>query len=97
MGGRGKKNKRPAAFSLESFENDSGQNQTQIEIYTDSRDRIPEVDESEENPFYTKSSVSKASGKTTGRGLRGRKAEESKRDDEVDNALHRDDGMFYVL
>lgn len=95
--GRGKKSKKPTAFSLESFENDPGQNQSNIEIYTDSRDRIPELDESEENPFYSKPSGPSASGRTSARTSRARKAEDSKRDDEIDKALHRDDGMFYVL
>lgn len=95
--GRGKKSKKPTAFSLESFEKDIDQNQTNIEIYTDSRDRIPELDESEENPFYTKSSEANTSGKATARTSRRRNVEESKRDEEVDKAVHRDDGMFYVL
>lgn len=94
--GRGKKSKKPTAYSLESFEDDSGQNQAKIAIYTDSRDRIPEVDESEENPFYTK--PVKGAGKASTRQSRGSKATEGpQRDTEIDESLHREDGMHYVL
>lgn len=94
--GRGKKSKKPTAYSLESFEDDSGQNQAKIDIYTDSRDRVPEVDESEENPFYTK--PVKDAGKAGARQLKGSKAtDDPQRDTEVDKSLHREDGMYYVL
>lgn len=97
MTSRGKKSKKPTAYSLESFEDNPSQNQATIEIYTDSRDRIPEVDEGEGNPFNTKHKAAIRSGKATSRSSRSRKAGEVSRDDEVDKALHRDDGMFYVL
>ena len=95
--GRRKRGKNPTGFSLESFEDNLKQDQNNIEIYTDSRDRIPELDESEDNPFYTKPGGSNPTGKTTGRDSGGHKEKESKRDKEVGKSLHRDDGMFYVL
>lgn len=83
-----KKKKKQTGFSLDSFTDDASQDDS-IQIYTDSRDRIPEVDASEENPFYQKTSAS-----TKPRASR-RKA--GSRDKEVDEALKREDGMVYVL
>ncbi|KAE8353309.1 hypothetical protein BDV28DRAFT_133364 [Aspergillus coremiiformis] len=85
---RGKKSKKYTGFSLDSFD-DNAQGGSNIQIYTDSRDRIPVPDESEENPFCKKSTVST-------RGSR-RRAEPSKRDKEVDESVKRDDGMTYVF
>ncbi|RJE23565.1 hypothetical protein PHISCL_04108 [Aspergillus sclerotialis] len=94
---RRKRGKKPTGFSLESFEDNLKQDQNNIEIYTDSRDRIPELDESEDNPFYTKPGGSKTIGKTAGCSSGGHKEKESKRDKEVGKSLHREDGMFYVF
>lgn len=94
---RRKRGKKYTGFSLESFEDNVNQNQSNIQIYTDSRDRIPEVDENEDNPFYTKPSEVKTAAKPTARSSGGHKGKESKRDKEVGKSLHREDGMFYVL
>ncbi|KAI9368905.1 hypothetical protein BJX61DRAFT_521661 [Aspergillus egyptiacus] len=83
-----KKKKKQTGFSLDSFTDDTSQGDS-IQIYTDSRDRIPEVDESEDNPFYQKPSVSTKARpsrrKTVGR------------DKEVGEALNREDGMVYIF
>ncbi|KAL6236915.1 hypothetical protein BDW75DRAFT_205648 [Aspergillus navahoensis] len=83
-----KKKKKQTGFSLDSFNDDPSQGDS-IQIYTDSRDRIPEVDESEENPFYQKPS--------TGTKPRPSKPRTRSRDKEVDEALKREDGMVYVF
>ncbi|KAL3466623.1 hypothetical protein BJX64DRAFT_284187 [Aspergillus heterothallicus] len=83
-----KKKKKQLGFSLDSFTDESSQGES-IQIYTDSRDRIPEVDESEANPFYKKPST-KTNTRSTRRKTRGR-------DNEVDEALDREDGMVYVF
>lgn len=93
--GPNKKNKRSIGYSLESFEDDS--NQANIEIYTDSRDRIPEVDESEDNPFYVKPSSVKTSGEDTVQDPKGHTDKVAKRDKDVQKSLDRQDGMYYVL
>ncbi|KAA8646146.1 hypothetical protein EYZ11_001555 [Aspergillus tanneri] len=87
---RGKKGKKPTPFSLDSFSEDNAQGGSQIQIYTDSRDRIPEVDESEANPFYKKPMASNPCPRTLRRRYGGR-------DKEVDEAIKRDDGMVYVF
>ncbi|KAK5673676.1 hypothetical protein LTS12_029805, partial [Elasticomyces elasticus] len=101
--GRPKKNKH-TGFSLDSFNDDSTPGQTSIQIYTDCRDRIPEVDESEENLFYKpKAEAVQTPKNTTTRAPRKPKAGESKqekrlkRDREIDDAVKRDDGMVYVF
>ncbi|KAL2796901.1 hypothetical protein BJX66DRAFT_335620 [Aspergillus keveii] len=83
-----KKKRKQTGFYMDSFTEDPSQGES-IQIYTDSRDRIPEVDKSEANPFYNKSSAN-----TSARPSR-RKARS--RDKEVDEALNRDDGMVYVF
>jgi hypothetical protein len=83
-----KKKRKQTGFSLDSFTEDPSQGES-IQIYTDSRDRIPEVDKSEANPFYNKSSANTSA--------RPSRCKARSRDKEVDEALNRDDGMVYVL
>ena len=61
-----------------------------IEIYTDSKERVPEVDESPDNPFYVKS----------GRGTSHAARKENKKPDQdksVQEVLARGEGMYYTL
>lgn len=44
--------RKPGPFSLESFDEDHAPSRN-IEIFTDSRDRIPEASTDQSNPFYT--------------------------------------------
>ncbi|KAE8373388.1 hypothetical protein BDV26DRAFT_272211 [Aspergillus bertholletiae] len=85
--GRTKKSKKYTGFSLDSFD-ENAQGGSDIQIYTDSRDRIPEPDESEDNPFSKPTVPTRFSR---------RRAEQSKRDKEVDESVKRDDGMTYVF
>ena len=95
VSGRSRKSKKYTGFSLDSFDDNLSGNQTKIEIYTDSRDRIPELDTSDTNPFYHKSSD--GAPQPEKRASRKRNVAEKKRDDEVDEAIKRDDGIMYVL
>lgn len=84
-----KKGKKFSHFSLESFSTDLGEcsNPPAIEVYTDSCDRIPEKKKDMDNPLW--SSQEPMDGvEYTGR---------PKRDKEVEDAVRRNDGMFYVL
>lgn len=95
--GRNKKGRKATGFSLTDLSDDmSGSRQSKIEIYTDSRDRIPELHESKGNLFYKKPSNTETARKSESRSARKGKTNE-KRDEEVGEALKRDDGMFYVL
>ncbi len=91
-----RKGRKYNGFSLDSFTTEEGADGEggKITIFTDSKDRLPELDESEGNPFYVKSATDTKGSKTTKR----RKASsEIKRDAKVEEALGRDDGMVYVL
>ncbi|KAI9794303.1 MAG: hypothetical protein M1835_006691 [Candelina submexicana] len=99
-----RKNERKAkkynGFSLDSFTNETNGDASaeKIEIFTDSKDRVPELDESENNPFYVKGG-NEASGTTSSKkASKSKKAERPiARDPQVEEALKRDDGMVYVF
>lgn len=70
-----------------------------ISIYTDSKERVPELDTSEENPFYdnpANSSKDKELDKAKGSKKKATKSilEKEKQQDE---AINHDKGMLYVL
>lgn len=83
-----KKRGRRIGFSLDS---PSASSDGKIEIFEDSKDKIPEVDESADNPFYTKPETrsKKGKGKSKSHGLDHNK--------EIQEILERDEGMIYVL
>lgn len=95
-----KRSKKYSGFSLESFEADPQQaSQEPIAIFTDSRDRIPQVNNSPDNPFRSKPADGEPSSKLSADAGKRRKLDESsrKRDKNVDKAIRRDDGLLYVL
>lgn len=65
-----------------------------IEIYTDSKDKVPVIDESEDNPFYVKPSKVEISKDRTGRG---KKARIDDTPTDASEALRQDEGIVYVL
>ena len=83
-------------FSLGSFcEDDDASSDGKIEIYTDSKDKLPEIDEAEDNPFYEKPSGQPPS---TNRSTKRRKVSNKiDHSEEVQEALARNEGMVYVL
>lgn len=103
---RPKKSRKHTGFSLDSFNDDTAQNQTQIQIYTDSRDRIPDVAQSEESLFYKPPKETKTAQTPRNplpapskkpKAVEAKQVKELKRDKEIDDAVKREDGMFYVL
>ncbi|KAI1430721.1 hypothetical protein GGR50DRAFT_683536 [Xylaria sp. CBS 124048] len=87
-----KKAKRYTGLTLDSFRADDADDS--IEIFTDSRDRIPEVDDSAENPFYGDQSVAEP--------IRRRSKRKSvvipgAGKQSVDDAVRRDDGVLVVF
>lgn len=70
-----------------------------ISIYTDSKDRVPEVDTSEENPFYgnsTSSRTDKELNKVKGSKNKATKSVLAK-EKQLDDGIDHDKGMLYVL
>lgn len=95
---RGRKNKRYNGFSLESFhaeEDTSGR----VQIFTDTRDKVPEVDTSEANPFTdpTAESQSSRTKRLAGGSKRRKVTAEERVDPQVQAAINTDEGMVYVL
>jgi hypothetical protein len=95
---RGRKNKRYNGFSLESFtaEDDDGGH---FPIYTDNRDKVPEVDVSESNPFIDRPVNGDGTrSKRLAGGSKRRKITAGRRvDPQVQEAINNDEGMVYVL
>ncbi|KKZ62606.1 hypothetical protein EMCG_03016 [[Emmonsia] crescens] len=84
-----RKGKQFKGFSLESFNAElENEGNDDIMIFTDSRDRVPEVHEAADNPFISRpnDSCDEVGG-----------SHEVQRDEKVQEALHRDDGMLYVF
>ncbi|MCJ1391325.1 hypothetical protein MMC18_004188 [Xylographa bjoerkii] len=91
----GRRPKKHTGFSLDSFDDGDGSSEGKIEIYTDSKDRLPEVDEGEDNPFYVKPSTEPTTTKRAGK--RRKVNNESDHNEEVQEMLKRDEGMVYVF
>ncbi|MCJ1282621.1 hypothetical protein MMC26_001946 [Xylographa opegraphella] len=91
----GRRPKKHIGFSLDSFDDGDGSSEGKIEIYTDSKDRLPEVDESEDNPFYVKPCTEPMTTKRAGK--RRKVNDEPNHNEEVQEMLKRDEGMVYVF
>lgn len=79
-------------ISLDTFDiHDEG---ASIEIFTDSENRLPEVDSSTENPFYGETGIA-ASAAPVRRSSRHKKSAVEK--EMVEEKLKRDDGLLYVF
>jgi hypothetical protein len=86
--------KKYSGFTIDSFEVED--EETPIQIFTDSHDRVPEVDFSTENPFYGAGSV--AQPEPTKRSSKRRKITVPGEEDQtVEEAEQREDGLVYVL
>lgn len=95
---KSRKSKRYNGFSLESFSAEDDNAQSQIQIFTDSRDQVPEVDVSEQNPFIESPPKKQASTqKVMGTSKRRKINRENKLDSQVAEAIKNDDGIVYVL
>ncbi|RVX68150.1 hypothetical protein B0A52_08658 [Exophiala mesophila] len=95
---RPRRNKRHNGFTLESFSAQTDTSDGQVQIYTDSRDRVPEVDRSASNPFIETRSSRKTSSQTVPGTVKRRKINgDSRVDAQVQQALDKDEGMVYTF
>lgn len=97
---RNRKGKRYNGYSLESFSVDDEGSRGQIQIFTDSRDRVPQVDKSKSNPFVESAMDGEtvSARKITGTAKRRKVSTETRKmDSQVEEALKKDEGMVYVL
>lgn len=103
---KSQKKKRHNGFSLESLSENNPANNG-IQIHVDSQDQVPELDASEDNPFYELKPESKrrhaaSAQKVSGTSKRRKVSEEQVKqarqlDPQVEDAIEKDDGMVYVL
>lgn len=84
---------RKNAFSLESFEQLEEESE-KIEIYTDSKERVPALDETEDNPFVTKKTRA-TNGQAEAGSSRRRKLDS--RTERMEEDAANDEGLIYVL
>lgn len=85
--------KRATQISLDSFE--IHDEEAPIQIYTDSENRLPEADDSTENPFYGEAGIA-ASTAPVRRSSRNKKSVAAEKE-VVEETLQREDGLLYVL
>ncbi|KAH9885533.1 hypothetical protein F4778DRAFT_760806 [Xylariomycetidae sp. FL2044] len=83
-----------SGFTLESFT--AEQAEDPIEIFTDSRDRIPKVDENLENPFLG-NRATEPQQPGTRRSKRKQVTIPGEGKQAIDEAVHREDGIVYVF
>lgn len=95
---RGRKNKRYNGFTLESFKADDDTD-NRVQIFTDNRDKVPEMATNESNPFLEPPAHATSSRpRRLAAGSKRRKVSGEKRvDPQVEQAIKNDDGMVYVL
>jgi hypothetical protein len=92
---KARKNKRFNGYSLESFRVEDEASDS-IQIFTDTRDNVPEVDSSDSNPFNEDVRIQTAQ-KLAGGSKRRKVSSVRARDPQVDAAIEEDDGMVYVF
>jgi hypothetical protein len=83
-----KKARRSKLFSLDLDDDQRGPSEN-IEVYTDSKERVPTVDPEEDNPFWDKPSTKPRQSKPA--------KKRSTRDARIDEAARNDEGIVYVL
>ncbi|KAL9006344.1 MAG: hypothetical protein Q9188_000880 [Gyalolechia gomerana] len=89
---RGKKN---VGFSLDSFGEDDD-SASRVQIFTDSKEKIPELDRSEDNPFIDQPQMSRPAESRKTSGLRERKAP-VKANPQIEDVFNREEGLVYVF
>ncbi|KAF2814167.1 uncharacterized protein BDZ99DRAFT_410503 [Mytilinidion resinicola] len=94
---KGKKN----AFTLQSFAEGDDEDEEKIEIYTDTKERIPSLDPDEDNPFITRSKngKTKASASIAAPEPKRRKISpsEEERVRKMEEKARNNEGMIYVF
>ncbi len=87
--------KRYTGYTLDSFE--AQEEDTPIPIYTDSHDRVPEVDMSQDNPFYGDSQTTEPEPSKTRASKRRKITVPGEGEQSIEDLEQREDGMLYTL
>lgn len=96
---KNRRSKRHSGFSLETFATESGVGSGPVQIFTDSRDNVPQLDLSEENPFngHTAAKAGSAATRVVSGSKRRRLKADRKADTQVEEAIKNDEGLVYVF
>ena len=93
---KNRRGRKKAGFSLYSSMEDDGDDQ--VQIYTDSRDKVPELDINEDNPFLDSAHGGLPSQQRESRRAgRKRKQPHVESNEQIERAFHHDKGIVYVL
>ncbi|ERF77107.1 hypothetical protein EPUS_08674 [Endocarpon pusillum Z07020] len=94
-----RKSTRHNGLSLGSFATADGAGTDHVQIFTDSRDNVPELDRSEDNPFVEHASekAGPSAKLFSGTSKRRKLSIERKKDPQVEEAIKNDEGMVYVF
>ena len=84
----------PGFELYEDEDEDAGGKNGAIEIYTDANARVPEMDESEDNPFIGRK---KREPPKPHRRRKQKSRQEAEQDAQIEEAVRRDEGVTYVL
>lgn len=77
---------------------DDTHSESNIQIFTDSKERVPELDMSKDNPFYENSSLPQTSEEHgNSRGTKAKETSTVKENKEIQEAFNHEEGMVYVL
>ncbi|KAL8702051.1 MAG: hypothetical protein Q9224_000200 [Gallowayella concinna] len=90
-GRRGRKN---VGFFLDGSGED--ESTTRIQIFTDSKDQVPELDMGEDNPFMEKPDMTTSHEPTKDTGRRGRRGQ-VKSNPQIEETFNHEEGMVYVF
>ncbi|KAL8716343.1 MAG: hypothetical protein Q9220_000248 [cf. Caloplaca sp. 1 TL-2023] len=93
--GKGRRGRKHVGFSLDSSGEDE-KSADQIPIFTDSKEKVPELDLGEDNPFIERPQMTGASEPQKTSGRRGRKRQ-VKANPHIEEAFNREEGMVYVF
>lgn len=92
---KSRKTRRYNGFSLETFRAEEGDSEG-IQIFTDNRDKVPEMDINNSNPFVEEAPGVRAE-RVAGSSKRRKVSSEKSMDPQVQHAIDNDEGMVYVL
>ena len=93
---KNRKSRRQVGFSL--YDDGRASSEEKVQVYTDSRDKVPEAGPHEDNPFLGRDQPDPPpAGPATGRPSRKRKEPHVNPNPQIEQVFNRDEGMVYVL
>lgn len=94
---KNRKNRKYNGFSLENMATGDQPERGRVQVFTDNRDKVPELDTSESNPFIDHSQIDSRARKVAVGTKRRKVTGKRQTDPQVAAAIKQDEGMVYVL